>query len=152
MLQAMQRLAKWLATALRRCMPELSPLVAGFHAVPSMRQLHLHLISLDFDSDALKNKKHFNSFTTDFLVPPWKWLESLERQGAVMCSESAGAVEAKLKAEMRCPLTGNLLKNMPAVKAWLSSRSFADALQHAAACLDGCDLVTSSWPLYGRAA
>mmetsp|Transcript_15506 Transcript_15506/g.24794 ORF Transcript_15506/g.24794 Transcript_15506/m.24794 type:complete len:139 (-) Transcript_15506:316-732(-) len=38
----------------------------GFHAVPSLRQLHLHIISDDFDSPCLKNKKHWNSFTTDF--------------------------------------------------------------------------------------
>ncbi|TPX72371.1 hypothetical protein SpCBS45565_g00458 [Spizellomyces sp. 'palustris'] len=38
----------------------------GFHAIPSMRQLHMHVISQDFDSAALKNKKHWNSFTSEF--------------------------------------------------------------------------------------
>ncbi|XP_054806292.1 receptor-like protein 7 [Prosopis cineraria] len=33
---------------------------------PSMRQLHLHGISQDFDSKHLKNKKHWNSLNTDF--------------------------------------------------------------------------------------
>ena len=46
------------------------PFALGFHAAPSMRQLHLHVISLDFASEALKNKKHWNSFATAFLVPP----------------------------------------------------------------------------------
>lgn len=55
----------------------------GFHAIPSMSLLHLHLIrfsphscvrnkliiaSDDFISDSLKNKKHWNSFNTDFFV------------------------------------------------------------------------------------
>ena len=32
---------------------------AGFHAVPSVRQLHMHVVSQDFDSAWLKNKKHW---------------------------------------------------------------------------------------------
>ncbi|KAK4054550.1 aprataxin-like protein [Microbotryomycetes sp. JL201] len=34
----------------------------GFHAVESMRHVHLHVISADLCSARLKNKKHFNSF------------------------------------------------------------------------------------------
>ncbi len=70
----------------------------GYHAIPSMRyrrlrpdwllmwggrgflwmkclgclfllsHVHLHVISQDFDSPCLKNKKHWNSFTTDYFV------------------------------------------------------------------------------------
>lgn len=40
----------------------------GYHAEPSMQQVHLHVVSTDFNSPALKNKKHWNSFTTDFFV------------------------------------------------------------------------------------
>lgn len=31
-------------------------------------QLHLHVISQDFDSPALKTKKHWNSFTTEYFI------------------------------------------------------------------------------------
>jgi hypothetical protein len=31
-------------------------------------QIHLHVISQDFDSVCLKNKKHWNSFTTDYFI------------------------------------------------------------------------------------
>lgn len=41
----------------------------GYHALPSMQQLHLHVISNDFDSPCLKTKKHWNSFCTDFFLP-----------------------------------------------------------------------------------
>lgn len=41
----------------------------GYHAEPSMQQVHLHVISTDFHSPALKNKKHWNSFTTEFFIP-----------------------------------------------------------------------------------
>jgi hypothetical protein len=44
------------------------PLRWGFHAVPSLRLLHLHVVSSDLDSPALKNKKHWNSFATPFFV------------------------------------------------------------------------------------
>ena len=47
----------------------------GFHAIPSMKGLHLHIISEDMAF--CKNKKHFNSFMTDFLVKPEKVIEYL---------------------------------------------------------------------------
>lgn len=40
----------------------------GYHSEPSMSQLHLHVISDDFCSSHLKNKKHFNSFNTKFFI------------------------------------------------------------------------------------
>lgn len=35
----------------------------GFHSSPSLSQLHMHVISKDFDSECLKTKKHWTSFT-----------------------------------------------------------------------------------------
>lgn len=40
----------------------------GVHSVPSMANLHIHVMTKDLNSDRLKNKKHYNSFTTDFFV------------------------------------------------------------------------------------
>lgn len=40
----------------------------GYHAEASMHRLHLHIISDDMISPCLKNKKHWNSFTTDFFL------------------------------------------------------------------------------------
>lgn len=40
----------------------------GFHARASMQRLHLHVISDDMVSPCLKNKKHWNTFTTDFFL------------------------------------------------------------------------------------
>lgn len=36
------------------------------HAVPSLNNLHIHLLTDDFYSPSLKNKKHFNSFQEPF--------------------------------------------------------------------------------------
>jgi len=41
----------------------------GVHAHPSMNHLHVHIISRDMHSPALKHKKHYNSFNTDFFIP-----------------------------------------------------------------------------------
>lgn len=41
----------------------------GFHSVPSMQRLHLHIVSDDFVSPCLKTKVHWNSYTTDFFMP-----------------------------------------------------------------------------------
>lgn len=41
----------------------------GFHAVPSMQRLHMHIISTDMVSPCLKTKIHWNSFTTEFFLP-----------------------------------------------------------------------------------
>ncbi|RLV95197.1 Aprataxin-like protein [Spathaspora sp. JA1] len=42
---------------------------AGVHSIPSLNNLHIHVITQDFNSPRLKNKKHYNSFTTKFFVP-----------------------------------------------------------------------------------
>lgn len=40
----------------------------GVHSVPSMANLHIHVMTRDLSSSRLKNKKHFNSFTTNFFI------------------------------------------------------------------------------------
>ena len=46
-----------------------SELLVGIHAHPSMSHLHIHVISKDRFSDALKHRKHYNSFSTPFFIP-----------------------------------------------------------------------------------
>ncbi|WFD29454.1 hypothetical protein MSPP1_000463 [Malassezia sp. CBS 17886] len=43
----------------------------GFHAVPSMRHLHLHVLSTDLVSERLKHKKHYLAFhpTAGYWLP-----------------------------------------------------------------------------------
>lgn len=41
----------------------------GFHALPSKQQLHLHVISKDFDSDCLRTVTNWNGFNTDYFIP-----------------------------------------------------------------------------------
>lgn len=41
---------------------------AGVHSIPSLNNLHIHVITQDFYLPYLKHKKHYNSFTTAFFV------------------------------------------------------------------------------------
>lgn len=44
-------------------------LLVGIHAGPSMANLHIHVLSPDRHSPCLKHRKHYNSFSTPFLIP-----------------------------------------------------------------------------------
>ena len=43
--------------------------MSGVHAHPSMNNLHVHVISVDRESDRMRHRKHYNSFATPFFVP-----------------------------------------------------------------------------------
>ena len=108
----------------------------------SARDRHLHLISTDLDSDALKNKKHWNSFTTRFLIPPDTLVAQLEGPDGRMVTRGHAAEEASLKDQMRCPLSGQALQNMPAVKARVGSAAYREGVR---ALVRGADVV-DRWP------
>jgi aprataxin len=38
----------------------------GFHASPSMRTAHMHVVSLDLRGSGMKTRRHWNSFATSF--------------------------------------------------------------------------------------
>ncbi|KAL7751129.1 aprataxin-like protein [Sorochytrium milnesiophthora] len=90
---------------------------AGLHAVPSMRQLHVHIISQDFVSPSLKNKKHWNSFTTAFFVDLATVRGKLITDGAVKFDTIA--YEELLKQPLRCNQCSQSAPNMPKLKAHL---------------------------------
>lgn len=41
----------------------------GVHAVPSMKNLHIHVMTKDLSSPKMKNRRHYNTFNTAFFVP-----------------------------------------------------------------------------------
>lgn len=76
-----QEAAKWKTLAAKELACKLCPpteiipkrdweaeIKVGIHAVPSMNHLHIHIISKDMHSSCLRQKKHYNSFTTPFFV------------------------------------------------------------------------------------
>ncbi|CAO3566969.1 unnamed protein product [Mortierella alpina] len=79
--EELQHRGQWLIERLKAASPELD-FTMGFHVLPSMLQLHLHVISTDFCSDNLRSKAHYNAFTTRFLITPEEVLQVLNERGA----------------------------------------------------------------------
>ncbi|KAG7458900.1 hypothetical protein MATL_G00225630 [Megalops atlanticus] len=100
----------------------------GYHAIPSMSHVHLHVISQDFDSPCLKNKKHWNSFTTDYFIESKERdcsfpsltdvIEMLEKDGRVTVKEGASEL---LKLPLRCHVCRRELSTIPQLKEHLKS-------------------------------
>ncbi|GER55784.1 APRATAXIN-like [Striga asiatica] len=88
----------------------------GYHSVPSMRQLHLHVISQDFDSNHLKNKKHWNSFNTPFFLDSVDVIKETENTGKVKPKD-----EKLLAMELRCHRCRSAHPNIPRLKSHIKS-------------------------------
>ncbi|CAG8534012.1 4137_t:CDS:10 [Paraglomus occultum] len=86
----------------------------GFHAMPSMRQLHMHVISQDFNAPALKTKRHWNSFTTFFFIPVDNLLDVLRGKGEVTIDNEY--YNRLLKGRLRCHRCEKEFKTMPMLK------------------------------------
>jgi hypothetical protein len=79
-------------------MPRFPPVsklkfMSGFHSRPSLAPLHMHITSLDLISDCLKNKKHYNSFTTGFFLSRAFVEEQLSQHGYVKRAVDAAGIE-----------------------------------------------------------
>jgi len=86
----------------------------GFHAIPTLRQLHMHIISQDFDSDCLKNKKHWNSFTTKFFIDIDVAIKMLKENANIKFDEVL--YERYLQQPLRCHICHNEFKFIPQLK------------------------------------
>eukprot|EP00075_Anas_platyrhynchos_P013344 XP_027302597.1 aprataxin isoform X1 [Anas platyrhynchos] len=88
----------------------------GYHAIPSMSHLHLHVISQDFDSAALKTKKHWNSFTTEYFLNSQDVIEMVRSKGKVTVKDHASEL---LKLPLRCHICKQQLSTIPQLKEHL---------------------------------
>ncbi|KEG10257.1 aprataxin [Trypanosoma grayi] len=91
----------------------------GFHALPSLPQLHMHLISLDFDSPCLKSKKHYNTFATPFFLPADRVVEDLERNDCVTLNRDVAALKSMEEQAPCCMWCNKSEAGMPQLKAHL---------------------------------
>ncbi|XP_054791901.1 LOW QUALITY PROTEIN: transcription factor bHLH140-like [Prosopis cineraria] len=89
----------------------------GYHSAPSMRQLHLHVISQDFDSKHLKNKKHWNSFNTDFFRDSVDVVDEISNNGKATLKDD----DKLLSMELRCHRCRSAHPNIPRLKSHISS-------------------------------
>ena len=82
-----------------------------------MRQLHLHVISQDFDSKHLKNKKHWNSFTTAFFRDSVDVMEEVSSHGKARLEDD----EKLFSMELRCHRCRSAHPNIPRLKAHITN-------------------------------
>ncbi|KAH9966867.1 hypothetical protein BC827DRAFT_1102360, partial [Russula dissimulans] len=112
------------------------PIWTGFHAVPSLEHLHLHVISSDLIAPALKTKRHYNSFSprVGFFVPlaevrAWFLNDDGDDGGggdrdgdqlrAKVLRLTPEVYEPRLKEALVCFRCGETAKNIPALKKHL---------------------------------
>ncbi|KAG8941343.1 hypothetical protein FRC04_004589 [Tulasnella sp. 424] len=92
----------------------------GFHAVPSMHHVHLHVISSDYVSPSLKTKKHWNSFN-----PKLGFFLELKDRASLPDAQ----YEPLLKSDMKCWRCDTELKTVPKLKEHLQSHFDRDIAQ-----------------------
>jgi aprataxin len=90
----------------------------GYHAKPSMDDLHIHIITQDFDSERLKNKKHWNSYNTDFFVSIDKVESDLEEFGQVQLPDEE-ELKVLIKQPLYCHRCETEFKTLPKLKLHL---------------------------------
>ncbi|KAF9110151.1 hypothetical protein BGX27_006716 [Mortierella sp. AM989] len=111
--------ANWLIERLQKDYPHLV-FQMGFHIIPSILQLHLHVISQDFCSEKLKTKAHWNSFTTSYFVPPELILKTLkEEKSLTLTPAKTLEYEAMFRQELKCNQCKCVAESMPKLKSHL---------------------------------
>lgn len=63
----------------------------GVHSVPSMANLHIHVLTRDMHLPCMKNRKHYNSFNTDFFVELSKFDEEIETSSGESSDSSSSS-------------------------------------------------------------
>ncbi|KAA8517752.1 hypothetical protein F0562_015243 [Nyssa sinensis] len=89
----------------------------GYHSAPSMQQLHLHVISQDFNSKHLKNKKHWNSFNSAFFRDSVDVIEEISKHGKATLKDE----DSLLSMELRCHRCRSAHPNIPRLKSHISN-------------------------------
>ncbi|OQS06052.1 aprataxin-like [Thraustotheca clavata] len=112
-------LLQHIASIIPKIIDDRSNIRVGFHAIPSMRQLHVHVISNDMKSPSLKKKQHWNSFTTSFFKPLSSVIEMLNEEGHVPINEDEE--KAKLTRKLACHLCGVEFNQLPKLKLHLDT-------------------------------
>ncbi len=74
-------------------------IISGIHIGPSMNHLHVHILSVDRHSECMRHRKHYNSFSTPFLVDVEDF--PLEKRDDRRHPGRAGFLDSELKC-WRC--------------------------------------------------
>lgn len=93
----------------------------GYHSIPSLHPLHLHILSSDYDSSCITARKHITSFSSPFFVTSEALEYHLESAFAVMKTPHSLFVDVrKQRAEdflkyspLACNRCGRMAKALP---------------------------------------
>ena len=99
---------------------------AGVHTIPSLRPLHVHIISEDLLSPYVRTKKHYNSFATDFFYPLEELAETLRHTAGGPIEIHMGNASARLAEQPACNRCGASVFG-----------AFSHFLEHLASCRGG---------------
>ncbi|XP_042304857.1 aprataxin isoform X2 [Sceloporus undulatus] len=88
----------------------------GYHAIPSMSHLHLHVISQDFDSEWFKTKKHWNSFNTEYFIDSKDVIKMVKKKGRVTVDKNTSKF---LKLPLKCHVCKQQQPTIPQLKEHL---------------------------------
>jgi diadenosine tetraphosphate (Ap4A) HIT family hydrolase len=113
MLKGVHNLAKMIAKHLEMEYGA-GPFSIGYHAKPSMDDLHIHIVSQDFDSEYIKNKGHYNSFVNkDFFVTVDRAERDLRKYGYIKIKKD---VKDLLKGPLKCHVCSKPIIRKPGMK------------------------------------
>jgi aprataxin len=93
----------------------------GYHIIPSLYPLHLHIMTQDFDSPSMNKKVHWNKFTTDFFVTTelvermLQTPQQINRQG-LLDFPSEEFYSVRLKSPLTCICCGESLNTITKMK------------------------------------
>ena len=93
----------------------------GFHAMPSLPQLHLHILTKDLLGESLTSKIHYNSFTTNFLIPLSDVIDDItsSQYNQVTINQDIDKFINLKKQCMKCHWCQMIVENMPSLKTHL---------------------------------
>ena len=125
LLDAMSSAAQKYSRFLKQASPKFARLkfIEGYHSLPSLPLLHLHLISLDLDSECMNTRKHYNTFATNFFLPGDAVRRDLHLHGRVTINQDVEHLEELEKAPLTCLWCGEPFQQMPKLKQHLSTCS-----------------------------
>lgn len=95
--------------------------ITGYHAIPSLPMLHMHLLSMDLKGPCLKTRKHYNSFATFFFLTSDRVVEDLGRHGRVTLNQDVAMLHRFEDQSMKCLWCGASLSNMPSMRQHLET-------------------------------
>ena len=98
------------------------PFAMGFHAIPSLPMLHMHVMTLDLHaSPRVKKRAHYNSFATRYFVPVDTVIADLRQNGFVTVNQDVEALHQLEKEAYRCLWCGSTaFTQLPALKVHIA--------------------------------